>query len=373
MTLKEMARRMAAQPVVDESLGRSVRDALVSNALPGELDGFTDEERDEAASFVVEVGARRKPGELAIKMKSIGGEAGKRRMRLAIVNDDMPFLVDSVAAAIAARGLGIHRLLHPVIKVSRDDKGNLLRFGEGSPESIIYIELDRADARRRQELVEELRDVLTAVRNAVNDWREMLACMDADADVLDGADDEGAALLRWLAENHFTLLGHAEIDSQGQFRNALGILRGSGSLWDEPASKAAIEHLTGSESPALLLKADRESPVHRRVPLDVVMVRRPDGCVSVHCGLWTSAALRELAEDVPVLRVRLAGLDRELGYSPSSHGGKALAHAISTLPHDLLISFDEREVREAALTAMSLADRPRPKMLLLGRGPRCCC
>jgi glutamate dehydrogenase len=35
------------------------------------------------------------------------------------------------------------------------------------------------------------------------------------------------------------------------------------------------------------------------------------------------------------------------------------------LPHDLLISFDEHEVREAALTAMSLADRPRPKLLML--------
>ncbi|MFL6861249.1 MAG: NAD-glutamate dehydrogenase, partial [Sphingomicrobium sp.] len=279
--------------------------------------------------------------------------------------DDMPFLVDSVAGAIAGRELAIHRLLHPVVKVERDSNGNLVAIGQGKPESIIYIELDRADARRRQELVEELRDVLTNVRHAVTDWREMLACMEADAEVLDGPDDEGAALLRWLAENHFTLLGHAEVDGSGHARNALGILRGQDNLWDEPASKAAIEHLTGKESPALLLKADRLSPVHRRVPLDVVMVRRPDGCVSVHCGLWTSAAMREPAEDVPVLRGRLAALDRELGYSPSSHGGKALAHAISTLPHDLLISFDEHEVREAALTAKSLADRPRPKLLLL--------
>ncbi len=57
--------------------------------------------------------------------------------------------------------------------------------------------------------------------------------------------------------------------------------------------------------------------------------------------------------------------DAELGFSPASHAGKALAHAVSTLPHDLLVSFDEQEVRAAALTAMSLADRPRPKLLLL--------
>ena len=42
-------------------------------------------------------------------------------MRIGIVNDDMPFLVDSVANAIAARQLTIHRLLHPVVCVTRDD------------------------------------------------------------------------------------------------------------------------------------------------------------------------------------------------------------------------------------------------------------
>ena len=76
MTLREMARPMAAQPVVDESLIGPVREALVTNALPGELDGFSPSERDEAAAFVVEVGMKRRPGELALRMKSIGGEAG---------------------------------------------------------------------------------------------------------------------------------------------------------------------------------------------------------------------------------------------------------------------------------------------------------
>ena len=96
-----------------------------------------------------------------------------------------------------------------------------------------------------------------------------------------------------------------------------------------------------------------------------MIFQRPDCSLSVHIGLWTSAALRSPADEVPVLRERLLKLDRELGFNPSSHGGKALMHAVSTLPHDLLISFDDREVRKVALTAMSLADRPRPTMLLL--------
>jgi glutamate dehydrogenase len=79
---------------------------------------------------------------------TITGPDGRRRMRLAIVNPNMPFLVDSVAAVISSKGLVIDRLLHPVINVLRDAKGALTGIGKGGkPESLIYIETDRADAR----------------------------------------------------------------------------------------------------------------------------------------------------------------------------------------------------------------------------------
>ena len=356
---------MTAHSRVAKPLVEAIRSALTADALPGEIEGLDRRRLAEAADFTAQAAQRRIAGTVSINIESTGGEAGKRRMRLAIVNDDMPFLVDSVAGAIAARGLTIYRLLHPIVDVTRDEQGVLRDIGEGSPESIIYIELDRADARGRHELVRELHRVLADVRAAVGDWREMLAQMKEDARCLDKRDPEAAALLRWLADDNFTLLGHAKVGADGRIGDPLGILRHDVGLWDEAAARAAIEHLSDESRTVLILKADRISPVHRRVPLDVVMVRRPDGRLSVHSGLWTSAALRSPAEEVPVLRKRLAKLDKELGFSPSSHAGKALAHAVSTLPHDLLISFAEREVRIAAMTAMSLADRPRPKLLLL--------
>jgi glutamate dehydrogenase len=354
------ALRLAAKSLVD-----SLRTALISDALPGETEAFDAAEQQKSAEFIADVALVRAPGEIAIRVESTGGEAGKRRMRLAVVNDDMPFLVDSVAAAIAARGLAVHRLLHPIARVTRDPQGKLDELGEGKDESIIYIELDREDARGRQELIADLKRVLDDVRAAVSDWRAMLAEMDGDAASLDQRDPENAALLRWLRDNHFTLLGHADLDAKGKMLKGLGILKGRFDPWDEAATKAAIEHLSDDRRNVLILKADRDSPVHRRVPLDVVIVQRPDCSLSVHIGLWTSAALRSPASEVPLLRERLVKFDQELGFNPSSHGGKALMHAISTLPHDLLISFDDHEVRKAALTAMSLADRPRPTLLLL--------
>jgi glutamate dehydrogenase len=356
---------MTAQSRVQKTLVEALRSALIDNALPGETEGFGSAEQADAAKFIAEAAATRPEGTTAIEIESTGGEAGRRRMRLVAINEDMPFLVDSVAGAIAARGLTIHRLLHPIVLATRDKKGGLEALGKGEPESIIYVELDRADARGRQELVRELRQVLSDVRAAVRDWPEMLREMASDADGLDPRDSEAAALLRWFADNNFTLLGHADVDGKGGITKPLGILRHDVALWQEGAARAAIEHLSDGSRPLLIVKADRISPVHRRVPLDVIMVRRADNKLSLHTGLWTSAALRTSAEKVPVLRGQLARLDKELGFTPSSHGAKALAHAISTLPHDLLISFDEKEVRSAAMTAMSLADRPRPTLLLL--------
>jgi len=356
---------MTAQPRLPKTLVDSIRDALTTNALPGETEGFDRKREREAAEFIASAGCVRPPRTTAIRIESTGGEAGRRRMRLVTINEDMPFLVDSVTGAIAARDLAVYRLLHPIVKVTRDKDGRIVKVGEGDPESIIYIELDRADARGRQELVRQLRRVLADVRGAVTDWRAMVAEMLSDADSLDQRDSESAALLRWLADNNFTLLGHAHLRPNGELCDALGILKNETALWDKGAAEAAVAHLADETRTVLILKADRISPVHRRVPLDVVMVRLPDGTLSVHTGLWTSEALRTSAQNVPVLRERLLKLDRELDFAPASHAGKALAHVVSTLPHDLLISFDEKEVRTAALTAMSLADRPRPKLLLL--------
>ena len=356
---------MTASTRAASAITDRLQQALLGSALPGELIGFSTAEQDEAARFVADVAAQRTPGELAMRLESTGGEAGKRRMRLALINDDMPFLVDSIAGAIGAKCLTIHRLLHPILEVTRSADGHLDKLTGNDAESIIYIELDRADARGRQDLVAELKDVLADVRAAVADWRTMTAQMEADGAAIAPTDEEGAALLHWLAQNNFTLLGHAMVGADGKARDGLGILRRNLNLWDEGVTRTAIDELVSGRRSLLLLKADRVSPVHRRVPLDVIMVRRPDGALSIHTGLWTSAALRAPADEVPILRQRLAQLDKQLGFSPSSHGGKALAHAISTLPHDLLIALDPAEVRQAATTAMSLADRPRPTMLLL--------
>src|SRR5687767_1823988 len=165
---RETDEAVAPEPA-HRALIESLGEALRRGALPGELEGFSDEETRAAAEFISACASQRQPGKALVRLESVGTQLGHRRMRIGIVNDDMPFLVDSIAGAIAARGLIIHRLLHPVICVRRDEHGNLTAVEPlcddlSRRESIMYIEVDRADARTRTELLAELHRVLADIR-----------------------------------------------------------------------------------------------------------------------------------------------------------------------------------------------------------------
>src|SRR3989442_895711 len=59
------------------------------------------------------------------------------------VVDDMPFLVDSISMEISRHGRSIHLVIRPIMLITRDDEGRLQHVGDGNPESLIHVELDR--------------------------------------------------------------------------------------------------------------------------------------------------------------------------------------------------------------------------------------
>jgi glutamate dehydrogenase len=353
-------------------------DALSEDALPGEIAGLDHAALTQIASLLAETAAKREPHAPSITIQPYAGGEGDRRLRIAIVNDDMPFLVDSVAGVIAAHSLTIERLLHPLIEAARDADGRLVAVqplgggaGDFRRESVIFIETERADARTRAALAREIAEALADVRVAVADWKKMVARLQADADRME--DGETAELLRWLARHNFTLLGAAAIDLDGgQALPPLGILARDDAtpIWAPGVEAAVHETLARSKLPLLIAKTDRMSTVHRRAMLDYVGVptREWDGRlsgISWYVGLFTSQALSAAPGDVPMVRDSVRKLTQELGFAPTSHAGKALTHAIGTLPRDLLFTLDEDLLRDVTLTAMSLIDRPRAKLRIV--------
>jgi glutamate dehydrogenase len=326
---------MVAEGPADVQIREALARALVAGALPGEIADFSEQAQREAAEFMAGCALKRTPGTPLVRIETQGGALGQRRMRIAIVNDDMPFLVDSVANTLAARGLTVHRLLHPVVCVRRAADSTLESIEPlcdgGKRESMMYLEIDREDARGRRDLVAELHRVLADVRAAVVDWRAMQARMRADAD--DAGDEEGAALLRWFADGAMTLLGYEVERPDGPSADALGLFRFPGEPTDPGGALGAMRYFEEGGSVPLLAKAERRASVHRRVPLDLVVTPIREGgkvtAIGVHAGLWTSEALGAPVEEVPLLRRRLEQLEQEFGFDPSGHSGKALRHAVT--------------------------------------------
>lgn len=356
-----------------EVLKERLRDSL----LPGEtpLEG---ERLEEAAAILIEAARQREDGKPSIIARS--GTGAHRFMRLAVVNKDVPFLVDSIAATMAERGLAIDVLFHPVLPVRRRD-GALVEVPEGDGtgekrESWVYIETPRIDAKERKALEEELAAAILDVRAAVSDWPQMKERMLGDADTL--PDAEGAALLRWLGGAMMTQLGHVTRQRDGKQTDMLGICRRSTPelLADEAFEKAFAWFDGDGGAPngapgraPLIIKANRIAKVHRRVPLDLFIVPVVEkgrvAALSVHAGIWTSAALVTPPDNVPVLRQQLKTIMERLDFEPGSHDYKALVHALTVLPHDLIISFSDDDIVKVSTAMMGLVERPRPRAAMV--------
>jgi glutamate dehydrogenase len=215
---------------------------------------------------------------------------------------------------------------------------------------------------------------LADVRGAVDDWRKMQARMAADADRLmreSGKDSEDAALLRWLEGGMLTQLGHVTRTRAGRQIRPLGVCRtGTTALLSAKSYGRAFDWFEASDSRSILIvKSNLISQVHRRVPLDLFIVPvRENGAIialSVHAGVWTSAAMAAPPSQVPRLRARQSALMNRLGFDPGGHDGKAFVHALTRLPHDLLIAFENSDLERVATCLMSLIDRPRPRAVLV--------
>lgn len=348
------------------------------------------DQRAGAAVSLLGFARRRLPGVAKVRVFNTTADHGfeSRHTIAQIVNDDMPFLVDSIVGEFNRREINVHLLAHPVLAVRRDLDGDLSGFaveaGErAKPESMMHIEIDRqADPALLDELAAALTRVLAEVRLAVEDWRPMRrACLDAIADLAPSRSANLAEyddFLRWLEANHFTFLGHrryryVEDGSQpGGLRydivpgSPLGILRRDEVRLFEAGlgGGEAMSRFARGPGNILIIKTDRPSLVHRTGPMDCVIVKTYDaeGRVTGErrlVGLFTSAAYHAMVHDVPLLRGRVDTMLRRSGLDIHSHDGKALIAILEAYPRDELFQIDEDTLYDHVLGILQLQERRR--------------
>jgi glutamate dehydrogenase len=324
------------------------------------------------------------------------GERLKPLSLLEVVNDDMPFLVDSVLTELAERGLDIRLVVHPVFTVERDPAGRLTACqavptagASGLRESVIHIHIERIDDdAQRAEIVQAVEKVLADVRVCVADWRAMKARI---ADVIAalraappplpvGETAEAIQFLEWLAADNFTFLGMRDYVVTGtadalepRYETGLGLLRahdmrelrrGSEQVVVTPEIRAFLEE------PKLLIvtKSAVRSRVHRRVYMDYVGIKRfhPEGHLAGEfriVGLFTSTVYTRSTRSIPYLRRKVGAVVARAGFDPEGHSGKALVNVLETYSRDELFQIDEDTLYRFALMILQLDERPRVRVL----------
>ncbi|MGE3869349.1 MAG: NAD-glutamate dehydrogenase domain-containing protein, partial [Pseudorhodoplanes sp.] len=372
--------------------------ALYAGAAPEDLAGYEAEElvalaRDACAFF-----SERKPGTPKIRMVNPDAPRGTRVSTISvieIVNDDMPFLVDSVLTELSLRNLSLRLVAHPILSVKRAPSGKLERIvSDGSQasgtarESFIHIHVERVeDADRRERIVQELGRVLADVRAATADWRAMLTHIgDAIASLKaapppypEAEVSEAVQFLEWLVADNFTFLGMRDcrIDAASGAPvplpdTGLGVLR-------DPA----VEELASNAEPGAILrelkafyaepkvllisKASLRSRVHRRIFMDFVSVKRfdkagkPVGELRI-VGLFTSTAFTRSTRSIPYVRRRVDNVLARAGFG-SGHSGKALVNVLETYPREEMFRIDDETLFRFATAIVQLDDRPRVRVL----------
>jgi glutamate dehydrogenase len=311
-----------------------------------------------------------------------------------MVNDDMPFLVDSIGLSLTQRGLTLHFLTHPIFAVARDGSGTLLSLqerGEGKLrlESFQHIEVDRiVDPAVLDSLAAQIERSMRDVRVACADWGKMqkaarqaaqdLSSLSARFDPSDVS--EAIALLNWMENRHFTFLGYREYRLLGRkgrealqpiAATGLGLLR-PGHQQPESTNRilsSDIRRQSRSRDIVLVTKANFESTVHRSGYLDYIGVKHFDSKGRLigerrFLGLWTSAAYSSNPREIPLLRHKVAQVVAHFALAPDSHDGKALQHILESFPRDELFQASVAELNRIVTGIFGLQERPRVRVLL---------
>lgn len=350
------------------------------------------------ALSLFEFGAQRSPGTPKVRLynpTTQGQGWSLEHTVLEIINDDMPFLVDSVIAELARVERNIHLLIHPVMKVRRGAGGEriaILDKAEGGntavdtvSESYMHLEFDQETEEKELETLRtSIERVLGQVRVVVSDFKAMKQQLTKGIDEVEEVARplpreevaEAKAFLEWLDDDNFIFMGYRRYrfsTEEGRDylqidpASGLGILRevrAESMQRSKTPFTAEFSQYARRHEPLIITKANSRSVVHKPVVIDRVSIKRFDSEGRLtgedrFLGLFTSAAYSRSVRDIPLLRRKARRVLERSGIAPGSHDGKALIEILETLPRDELFQMSEDELFDMSLGILGLQDRQR--------------
>jgi glutamate dehydrogenase len=334
------------------------------------------------------LGRRRPSGESQVAVYPAGDPVGFGPA-IQVVTDHDAMLMDSITVLLHRLGVPHVAIMNPVFEVRRNVGGDLLSVvpktadDTGIGEAWVHVQLSPSidrDALREAERL--LPRVLVDVRRVAADSAAMIGTLNDLANAVEanvdahypGPDRRAvAALLRWLVDGHFMLLGYqrcpvhegvASVDES----SSLGVMRGR----TKPRSR-----LTDENNLLVLVQSTVTSHLrYGAYPYIVVLRENAERGVVEHrlVGLFTVTAMNADVLEIPMIsrRVREA---LTLADSDPSHPGQLLLDVIQTVPRSELFALSAERLLTMAKQVVDLGLRRRSLLFLradqLGRFVSC--
>ncbi|MGO9157624.1 NAD-glutamate dehydrogenase [Mycobacterium sp.] len=301
---------------------------------------------------------------------------------LQVVTDHGGMLMDSVTVLLHRLGVGYDAIMTPVFEVHRSPTGELVSVEPKTDdasryvgEAWIYVHLlPFVDRTALDEVERLLPKVLADVQRVATDATALIATMSELAAAID-SDSQGhysapdredvAALLRWLGNGNFLLLGYQPC----RVRDGLVIGDGLSGLGVLQARSGTRPRLTDDDKLLVLAQAAVGSYLRYGAYPYAIAIRENlndgNGGIIEHrfVGLFTVAAMNADVLEIPSIsrRVREA---LDLAGSDPSHPGQLLLDVIQTVPRPELFMLSAERLLAMAKAVVDLGSARRALLFL---------
>ena len=270
---------------------------------------------------------------------------------------DAPFIFESLKNFFQREGLRVFSAIHPIFTVRRQWERIVWIGGptdDGSRELYCQFRIERVEARERlRRLEHQIHSLLKAVFLAVEDFHAMTGAMRESLQRIRPRHPEQSAeaykaFLQWLLDDNYVHLGMlrylagptGELDADQD--GALGVFK------DPSLLPTVFPGLNERISSHLQVPAEDDRivdidfctnvvAIHHLEPIDDIVIREwtADGrlaCLTHVLGRLAKGAFAARAQDIPLLKEKLAWLLEKSGALPNSHGYREIRATFNHLP-----------------------------------------
>jgi len=321
--------------------------------------------------------------------------------RILVLQDDMPFLVDSIRQALTRSSVIIKYINNAVIYSERISAGTKaagklssipISVASGAnSEALICFDCVRLTPAESKIAEKEIRATLKHVAVAVQDYEAMCTQMQNVRDALEAEADtvpvsgtslaESLEFITWLLDDHFTFLGYEKYcinrtsrspSIELQEKSRLGVSK----FKKDIKPKVKLSELSNGARDLILkkkicdfAKSGTRSKVHRPAYCDYVLIKEFDsnGEVSVEhrfSGLYTSTVYFQEVLDIPLLRRKVNGVLERSGFSKNGHNIKDLLQVINVFPRDELFQISKSQLLHTSTEIARIQDLSTSRLFI---------